>query len=615
MRRKPGNMEPSEVEPEDVPAAEPDAMHCARRGAERRRLFRFSPFSAARRHGIRAGSLLLMIVLGGMLVVAGTQAVGLMRLQALMRHNASEHADVLIRQVEESVSIQIENLRASALALAYNRQIQSFLSRDSVDPEMLHLHAQVLSLMANTRSNNRIIEEILLMDAQGGTLSLTGGYDLEGARALLQSQSLQAGSPLLSGVLRRADDHWARFALVVPIYDVQPNAPVRSEIGFILLYCRTDVLERLTRGAGGDGTTRYCILDAQGRLLAASDAGGADTGGKQDGYLERSIACAETGWRITARMPSASVTKDIAFLQRMLLWNGLILALMLAGVGVVLQGFVTQPVARIASAIARVGERNLQQRLPLHESGEFGLIVENVNDLLDRTQAMTRKIISVQQTLYETELSRKQAELMALQSQINPHFLYNTLECLRSIGTVYGSREIVDISASLAAIFRYCIKGATFVAVSEEIRIIERYLGIMNHRFAGKFRVDLHIAPEVANARMLKMTLQPLVENAIYHGLERVLEGGILEIAGWREEGALIFTVRDDGKGMGEERLEEIRRVLRRPDVEADHTMHGYPVGLRNIERRIRLHHGDSYGLSIEGAPGRGTRVLVRLPG
>jgi two-component system sensor histidine kinase YesM len=212
------------------------------------------------------------------------------------------------------------------------------------------------------------------------------------------------------------------------------------------------------------------------------------------------------------------------------------------------------------------------------------------------------------------ELAKKQAELASLQSQINPHFLYNTLECVRSIGLANRVMEIVEIATSMAKIFRYSIKEDHFVQIKNEIDCIQDYLRIMSIRFMDKFSEQISIDESVLKMKIPRMILQPIVENAIYHGLERKSGKGTLTIKGWvTDEHVVRFEISDNGKGIHADELHKLRHRLKAADINQSFPS-GKGLGLINIHRRIKLAFGEQYGIEIISSENEGTQVSLQIP-
>ncbi len=273
--------------------------------------------------------------------------------------------------------------------------------------------------------------------------------------------------------------------------------------------------------------------------------------------------------------------------------------------------FIT-PLNEFNKIILHIKEKRLRKPdKPLQLKGctEVIEIGNAFSDMLFSIHDLNTQIVKTSNDLYEAELQRKISELSLLKSQINPHFLYNTLELVRSISQKKQIPEISHIVVSMAKILRYSIKGDDFVSLEQELEITEAYINIQRARFSEKFNVIISITDEARNAMVIKMLLQPLVENAIFHGLEPKNFGGILYIGGAIENDTLIITIRDNGIGIAPEVLLPIQKSLTSKIY--DTSKH---IGLVNTNARMKLQYGEAYGLNIESSIGDGTCVTLSLP-
>ena len=214
--------------------------------------------------------------------------------------------------------------------------------------------------------------------------------------------------------------------------------------------------------------------------------------------------------------------------------------------------------------------------------------------------------------IYNIELEQKRAENAALMNQINPHFLYNTLNCMRGTVLSHAEKDTVKIIDAMAYIMRYGIKTEAFVKVSEEMQSIRRYMEIISIRHGGRISICEDIAPEVEDCIMPKMILQPIVENAVFYGLEPVSREGSITIRSKTDGSFLLFTVEDNGKGMSEEEMHTVQSVLKSSDL-PDPENTGNHIGIRNIHRRLRLLYDEHCGVEIYSKENEGTKVLIRL--
>lgn len=219
---------------------------------------------------------------------------------------------------------------------------------------------------------------------------------------------------------------------------------------------------------------------------------------------------------------------------------------------------------------------------------------------------------NVDEELAERVRLLKKAQAVALQSQINPHFLNNTLETINwtAIGLLGGRNEISQMSSALSRMLRMTLENSdTVVPVSTEMQHCMYYLEIQKKRYEDKFDVDWQIPEDIREYRMIRIVLQPLVENAIYHGIKPMTNKGLITISGKAEGELLFLTVADNGLGMAWQELENLRR-----NMHSDRIKESRHIGMANVNLRIKLYYGDDYGLIINSREGIGTSVTVRIP-
>ncbi len=220
---------------------------------------------------------------------------------------------------------------------------------------------------------------------------------------------------------------------------------------------------------------------------------------------------------------------------------------------------------------------------------------------------------------YSAHLMKVQAQINALNSQINPHFLYNTLEMIRSQALIQGAEDVAEMAETLSLMFRYSIsKGDNLVTFREEMENLERYFTIQQYRFPNRFTLE-KIFPdseEIMNCRIPKLTLQPLIETAVYHGVEKKLGKGTITVRAFTVGKRLTIRVHDDGEGIAPERLEELQKAIEMgiSYVYTDKRSKGNGVALININQRIQLQFGREYGLSISSVLHKGPIVELTLP-
>jgi sensor histidine kinase YesM len=217
---------------------------------------------------------------------------------------------------------------------------------------------------------------------------------------------------------------------------------------------------------------------------------------------------------------------------------------------------------------------------------------------------------------YIQQLENKKTELRNLQLQINPHFLYNTLETISSIAAVKKVFTIVEICEKLGNIFRYSIgkNYGEYVTVKQELEHIQNYVHIQKTRFVHKFDVFYYVEPETEDRKILRFILQPIVENAIVHGLSNKSGNGTLEISITQENDNLVITIDDDGIGMSEKKVEELTEYINSEKTNNSLEENKLGIGVRNVNQRIKLTCGNEYGIVIKSSEKQGTCFTIFLP-
>lgn len=254
------------------------------------------------------------------------------------------------------------------------------------------------------------------------------------------------------------------------------------------------------------------------------------------------------------------------------------------------------------------------------EAGDLNIsnVIEGEDEvgLLDRQ--FNRMVCRLESVISENcvqRLEKREAELSALQLQINPHFLYNTLESISAIAAINDCFDICSISQKLGDMFRYSINTMKneFVFLRDEINHIKNYIFIQEIRFDGRFEVQYNIPEILMDCKILKFILQPIVENAISHGLEEKEVKGCITISAENYENVLYLTVKDDGAGMSHERLEQLNAYFNESDINTKEYAKR-SIGLKNVDSRIKMVNGNAYGVTVNSQIKVGTQVVIKLP-
>lgn len=305
------------------------------------------------------------------------------------------------------------------------------------------------------------------------------------------------------------------------------------------------------------------------------------------------------GWKIYTMVPYSNISAQVqslnhSILLSIVLCNLLIIACLLAA-----SFAVTAPVKKLSRAMNEVQNGDFNYRIKHKRSDEMGRLMDTFNYMVYKIDMLIKEV-------YQERLAQKNAELEALQSQINPHFLYNTLDTVNWMLLRKKEYEISGIVVSLGEMMKYAInRSSRTVTLREEIHYVSNYLLIQKERMEDMLEYEIAVPDEYELVQVPRLILQPLVENAIVHGIE---DGGRVSVRAYGVSGACCLEVRDNGIGMDEEQLWRLRCGAGEP--KQNHTS----IGVENVDKRIRLYYGDACGLQIESAPGKGCVVSFRIP-
>ena len=319
-------------------------------------------------------------------------------------------------------------------------------------------------------------------------------------------------------------------------------------------------------------------------------------------YLVTRTDMKTTGWTLVSMVPYKSVMAEtMAISGVMILAVAITLIVTLLLLNRILTG-VVKPLKKLEKYMVQVNPDNMDQRMEILTDDEIGHLSMKFNQMMDRIRNLKEQVIEEQE-------DKRKYELQALQAQINPHFLYNTLDSIIWMAETNDS-NIVAMTEALAKLFRISLnKGNEEISLERELEHVKNYLIIQSMRYADKFTYEISAEPGVERCRTIKLILQPIVENCIYHGIKKKRGTGKITIRAYRREQNLIIEVSDDGCGMPK----EICRKILSDEIESEN-ISGSGIGVKNVNERIQLRFGKKYGLSYSSEEGVGTTVTYVLP-
>ncbi len=326
---------------------------------------------------------------------------------------------------------------------------------------------------------------------------------------------------------------------------------------------------------------------------------------------QKHIRC--TMWTVIAEVDSDAIRETDGINRQIIIimLEIIIVALSMLVMILLLNKSIAKPAENISRFLDKYTLNGGGQRLGDMNTIEFNSISQHINLMLENMETMTRNIVANQQRLYEMEISENKAMIYALQSQINPHFLYNTLDCMASIALSCDQQDIYNITMGMSEILRYSLVEDIDVCIEDEIAITEKYLSIQKIRFRNNVNVDIDIEDEVWQVSIIRMCLQPIVENIFKYGMNPDTGNCEITIRGYCEDNNVKISIRDSGYGMDTEDYEELISKL-----SSDSGMYSSTGknGLININRRLKFKYGNDYGLTINQKTGEFMEVIVTVP-
>ncbi len=302
----------------------------------------------------------------------------------------------------------------------------------------------------------------------------------------------------------------------------------------------------------------------------------------------------------------ASRTEYQAFFVNMLKFSGIAFAgilLMLIFLSYFIPLSIIRPIRRLGEVTDQVAKGNLSIRSDVKAGAEVGMLSESLNSMIDKINELLEQV-KIEQ------IQLRKAEFELLQSQINPHFLYNTLDAIIWLAEAGEQKKVVNMVGSLSDFFRASLnQGKDIISLKEELNHVRSYLEIQQVRYQDILQYEINIPKELEQCLIPKITIQPLVENALYHGIKNKRGQGKIIISGSKDSEGAVIRVFDNGIGIKKERLNEIVRGITNKTPTKNEI-----YGLYNVNERIRLNFGEKYGISIESAYGEGTTATILLP-
>ncbi|MCI0561064.1 MAG: sensor histidine kinase, partial [Nitrososphaera sp.] len=316
-----------------------------------------------------------------------------------------------------------------------------------------------------------------------------------------------------------------------------------------------------------------------------------------------------TRWSVIGATSEHNLNRQLSSASQIWIAILVITAAFAAVTALILSRRITRPIRELVKSMKKAGEGVFDTVSFQSRNTEIQVLRNSFNSMVNKIEALMRLVV-------EKETETTHARLKALEAQINPHFLYNTLETLRSIAVENKILSIAQTCKSLADMFRYSISRTDeMVTLRDEIRHVQNYMLIQTQRFGDKIRFECLIDDDLLECKTIKLILQPLIENSVFHGLEVKRGNGRVLVSAYEEEKSIFINIVDNGVGMGPEQAQRLNAIFQgTADGEGPAIGARAGIGLANVNSRIKLYYGKKYGLSVSTTPNCETLVRVHRP-
>ena len=543
------------------------------------------------------------------------------RLSGQMSSTIQEENQILINQVSRSMDSYLRTVMKLSDSLYYGIVKNADLSDDSINRDITLLYD----------NNKDKIENIALLSKEGTLLEAVPAARLKNhvevseedwfKETLEKTENIHFSSPHVQYIFDAAGKQY-RWVISMSRAVEITKGPYTDQ-GVLLIDMRYDGLEEFFDGVTLGNQGYVYLMDGSGEIIYHPMAQLLYSGVRTENNLkaasyrdgnhqevfegQKRIVTVKTvgytGWKVVGVMPMDGMALNSIKTKLLVVFIVAFILFILSIINSYISSKITNPIKELEKSVKKIEEGDLNAEVPKNGSYEIRHLGESI-------QNMSRQIRKLMDDIVAEHESKRKSEFDTLQSQINPHFLYNTLDIIVWMIENEKQGDAVRAVTALARFFRISLsKGKSIITVADELEHVRNYLMIQHMRYKNKFTYSIEADEEVLELASLKLILQPLVENAIYHGMEFMDGDGEICIRAWRQNSELFLSVEDNGLGMTEE---QVKRLFE--DTEHVSSRRGSGIGVKNVNERIRLYFGSGYGLIIESEPDEGTKVTAHLP-
>ena len=560
----------------------------------------------------------MLLVLAGILIVV---LISLRYTNSMVYENSVAYTKQIVRQINADIDSYIQYMENISTLVSSNQDLQSYMFSGDQDAgrRLEEQFATALRSHTDVRNVGVVAPDgrYLINDMETKRNPYAGLSEQPWYQDLINSPG---GAALSSSHVQNLVE--GKYPWVITLSRLIQNRENPNEQGLFFIDLNYESISQLCDNNSVGRRGDVFILDGKGNIVYHPRQQML-YGGLLTEYTQEIMACSEdsmrigkgseeklytisksekTGWTVVGSVYTKALLKGDEQTKLLYPLTALVLCAAALVIANALARSITGPIQRLRDSMARMQKGEFDHvRLEVETKNEIGVLTEAFNEMADRIRSLMEQII------YEQQEKRK-SEMKALQSQINPNFLYNTLDSIIWMAEGKKNDEVVVMTASLARLLRQTIgTEEEETPISREFEYVRSYLTIQKMRYKDKLDFFMELDPSIGQEMIVKLILQPIVENAIYHGLKYKETKGMLSVMGYGTLDNIIIEIRDNGIGMDQETLDHIFEKHK-----VNYQSNG--VGVYNVQKRLLLYYGQGYGLSYSSTPGEGTVVTVKIP-
>lgn len=540
--------------------------------------------------------------------------------------NSINYMTKIIQQVNYDIDTYIEYMENISSVIAKSSDVPRYLfDKNQTEAEREAEKERILTQFQTIMESRDDIYNVAAVAKNGryiinrGDDQLTGYVDIESLDWYQAAMESKSGIAVSSSHVQNAIQ--SSYKWVITLSRALVNNQTGEREGLFFVDLNYSAISDLCNNNSIEEKGYIFVLDAEGNIVyhpkqqlmygglktenidaimeCKEDSLLIDEGG--DSKLYTMSKSKKTGWTVVGATYTSELLKNNEQAQMWYLFVASILLLAVIGISSIISREITKPIRSLRDSMRKVQNGQFDTHVEVITENEIGSLGRSFNLMTSEIQAL------MEQNVYEQKQKRK-SELKALQAQINPHFLYNTLDSIIWMSEAGENDEVVEMTSALARLLRQSISNdQEEIELGKEIEYVKNYLTIQKMRYKDKLEYFIYIDPRIAHVPIIKLVLQPLVENAIYHGIKYKETKGNLKIYARPVRSKVEIVVEDDGIGMDEDVMEHIFDEHRK-----EQKRNG--VGVPNVQKRLKLQYGPEYGIRYESVKGAGTKAVITIP-